>query len=275
MTYYQYPIKPFVLTLILITIILPIGHTAYGEILFEAYSQILSASKPAGYIVQRYEHDSIKKELISKYYIQTSSLLGHRTETLFAKSTENFHPLYYKYTERGPKQNKTIEAHFKDNIMSGYLLNGEHQTKFQQKLPKGAFLSTFLGYLMLNKGYKEGVKFTFTAISEEDGKLLNGESYINKSFQINGFNIFRISNKFKGTHFISLVNEQGEVLSSHSPLQKVATQMTSFKVATSPYFLDQKGLKDLFGDIPKGKINIYAQESATKVRFSSQNLVHQ
>ena len=274
MTYCKYP-NPF-LYLFTITLTFFLCPIAHGKILFEGYSQIFSASKPAGYIVQRYEHNQTKKELISKYYIQTSSLLGQQTEVLLAKSTEDLKPLYYKYiTTKNNRHMKTIEAHFKSNMMVGYIINGQHRREIKENIPPGAFLSTFLGYLMLNKGYKEGLSFNFLAIAEEDASLFNGESHIRESFTLNGVKVFKISNQFKGSHFISFINEQGEVLSSHSPLQKISTQLTNFKTATSPYFLDKKNLQDLFGNIPEGKINIYTKQFKTKDWKLSKKWVHQ
>ena len=234
-------------------------QVGWGAILFEGYSQILVDSKHMGYVIQRYEHNPKKKELISKYYIQTSPALGGRRESLIAHSTEKFQPLSYRYTDRGPNHKRIIEARFKKNLMQGYVFDGKTKKQFQKRFPNGTFLSTFLGYLILNKGYREGVKFTFSAISEEDGDVFSGESYVKEATHRGGFKVFKVLNKFKGSQFTSLISPQGEVLSTHSPMQRVSTQITSFKAATKGYSLDKKSLRAIFGEIPQGTKNIYAQ----------------
>ena len=150
--------------------------------------------------------------------------------------------------------------------MTGYIFDGENKKKIQRRFPKGTFLSTFLGYLMLNKGYRKGVKFTFSAISEEDGDVFNGEAYVKESTHKDGLKAFKVLNKFKGAKFISLVSPHGDVFSTRSPVQKISTQLTSFEVATRGYDIDKKSLEVIFGEIPRGTKNIYAQRVRPKVK---------
>ena len=245
------------------------GQVSHGEILFEGYAQILIDSKPMGYVIQRYEHDRKKKELISKYYIQTSPTLGGIRESLVARSTEKFQPLSYQYTESRSSHVRTIEARFEKNVMNGHTSEDGETKKFQKKIPKGTFLSTFLGYFMLNNGYREGIKFTFSAIAEENGEVFNGEAYVKEATRVGGLKAFKILNKFKGAEFISLVSPRGDILSTHSPVQKISTQITSFEVATKGYHLDKKNLEAIFGEIPVGTKNIYTEKLKSKVKAST------
>ena len=268
MTYNKYLIKALcALTTLILTS--TIGQVSHGEIIFEGYAQVLADSKPIGYVVQRYEHDHKKKELTSKYYIQTLPAFGGNRESLVARCTEKFQPLSYRYTDTGPNHVRTIEAHFQKNVMKGYISNGKNKKKFQKEFPQGTFLSTFLGYLMLGKGYRPGVKFTFSAISEEDAEAFNGEAYIKESTHKKGLKAFKIVNKFKGAQFISFVSLRGDVLQTHSPVQKISTQLTSFEVATKGHRLDKKNLNAIFGGIPTGTKNVYAQQPRSKVKTSA------
>ena len=254
------------LSLFAIFLGLTICGGAHGKVLFEGYSQILLDSKPSGYVVQRYEYNRPQKELVSRYYIQTSRYLGNKKESLLAKCTEDFKPLFYRYTDKSFHHQRTIEAHFQNNTMKGYIFDGKNKTSFQKELPTGTFLSTFLNYLMLNKGYKKGVKFVFSAISEEDGKISHGESYIKEVLQKHDVKAFRVFNKFKGSQFTSLLDSQGAVLQTNSPLQKISTRLTSFQQATKGLPIDRAALKALFGEIPRGLTNVYAQDMTQSIK---------
>lgn len=230
-----------------------------GEILFEGYLQIFADSLPSGYVIQRYEHNHTTRELISKYYIQTSSRLGSRRESLVAKCTEDFQPLFYRYTDKGPHHHRVTEAHFKDHVMRGYMTTeGGVPTPFQKKVPQGVFLSTFLGYLMLNKGYLTGVKFVFSAISEEDAQIFQGQSYVQRRVRKRGVPAFKLLNEFKESPFTSFISPRGDILQAYSPLQRIGIQLTSFSSATKGFPMDEKEIKSLFGDIPKGLTHAYA-----------------
>ncbi len=254
----------FVLVLMvsIVSMAFMVTSPALGATLFESYAQIFADSKPEGFIIQRYEHDLQKKELISTYYIQTSSNLGGVIETLRARCTEDFRPISYRYTDEGPRHTKKIVAYFKNNRMIGYRSDGGVKERIQERLPEGAFLSTFLGYLMLNKGYRKGVKFTFSAISEEEGKVVLGEAYIEKSlYYISRLKAFKLINKFNGVHFISIVGPKGDILSTESPVQKISTKITDFeRVTQQGYKINHKKIAALFGGLPKGQQNVYAQQ---------------
>ena len=147
--------------------------------------------------------------------------------------------------------------------MTKVVSDGKSSLPSTKKLPKGTFLSTFLGYLMLNNGYSENKKFGYYAVAEEDGEVFNGQAIIKKRVKLDGIDSYRILNTFKGTKFVSFVTDRGEVISTKSPLQQIATQLTpSPAIATKGFPVPSRSLKMLFGKVPLGKINILAQRMA-------------
>ena len=230
-----------------------------AETMFDGYYKIVSGNTKIGYLIQLYEFEPKEKKFTSTYFIQTNHLGGNTTESLQALANDKFQPISYQYTVKTPKMTKTIDASFKGNTMNAVITVGTQSQTVSKPIPKGTFLSTFLGYLILQKGYSPGKKFSYSAVAEEGAKIYTGEAYIKGQQTFLNKPVFKILNNFKGVKFISYVTDKGEVLGTQSPLQKIATELApSSVIATEGFALPVKSLKILFGRIPLGKINTLA-----------------
>ncbi|MCB0366130.1 MAG: hypothetical protein KDD68_12115 [Bdellovibrionales bacterium] len=234
-------------------------ESAQAEIMFEGYYKIVSGTTKIGYFIQRYEFDPKSKKFISTYFIQTNNLGGNTTESLRAFADDKFQPISYQYTVKTPQMVKTIDATFKGTIMNAVITKGNTAETVSKKVPKGTFLSTFLGYLILQKGYTPGKKFNYSAVAEEDAESYNGEAYVKEQQTFLNKPVFKVLNSFKGVKFVSFVTDKGEVLGTQSPLQQIATELSpSPSGATEGFTLPSGPLKILFGKVPLGKPNILA-----------------
>ncbi|MBT4762873.1 MAG: hypothetical protein HOO06_14360 [Bdellovibrionaceae bacterium] len=235
-----------------------------AETMFEGYYKILSGNVPIGYVIQRYSYLPKKKQFESIYYIHTNALGGGTKESVKAYADDKFNPISYAYTAKIGKITQVIDAKFKQvkgvNVMSAIIKKGKTVERIQnRKLPKNTFLSTFLGYKLLQKTYKVGPKFKYSAIAEEDGQVYTGLSWIKEKKKFLNKDSFRILNTFKGTKFISYVTKEGEVLGTKSPLQQIETQLVkSPHLATKNFTLNTKVLRQLFGQMPTGAKNSLA-----------------
>lgn len=246
-------------------VVLFFSFQARSEVLFEGYYKVLADKVHAGFLVQRYEFDAKTKRFTTAYFIKTGALAGNLQESLKAVSNEKFQPISYQYTSHTDGKIKLIDVTFVKNVMTGTASNGAKSIKLKQPVAKGVFLSSFLGYLMLQNGYKVGKKFTYSAIAEEDAEIANGESYLKSEEKIGDTQVFRILNKFKGTDFISLVTSKGEILATESPAQKISTELVAKpELATVGQLVPNKTLITLFGKIPEGKDNPVAKKAATE-----------
>jgi hypothetical protein len=239
---------------------------ARADILFEGYSKVLLDNVHVGYVVQRYEFDPKKKEFSTTYFLKTNAQAGNITESLKARADAGFKPIAYQYTELTGDSVRTIDATFKGDTMTAVIKDPKHPTRKEQTLhktiPKGAFLSSFLGYVMLQgpEGIKKGAKYSYKAIAEEDGNLYDGEAYVSGQEMMNGVNAFKVLNTFKGAQFASWVTHKGEVIATRSPVQKIATELApSVQEATAGHPLNSNSLSILFGSVPKGTENVVAK----------------
>lgn len=249
---------------------------AGAEVLFEGYSKVLLDGVHVGYTIQRYEFDPKKKEFTTEYFLKTNKVGGNITESLKARASADFKPISYQFTELVEDKPRTIDAQFSGDMMTAKINhNGQTQT-IQKKLPKGTFLSSFLAYVMLQgkDGIKTGAKYTYNAIAEEDAGLYSGEAFVKGEETVNGLNVFKILNTFKGVQFVSYSTFKGEVIATRSPVQKVSTELVAnIQEATAGLPLNSKTLGQIFGQVPQGidnPISRRAPESAAKVE-SSQN----
>ena len=137
------------------------------------------------------------------------------------------------------------------------ITDGKTKKKETHKIPKGTFLSSFLGYMMLQKGIKKDIKFKYSAVAEEEGASYNGEAYVEGEEKLKDFDVYRIKNKFKGTNFVSFITKNGEVLKTDSPTIHLSTELQkSIADATAGLVLPHKTLNLLFGKVPTGKVNV-------------------
>lgn len=253
---------------------------AHAEIMFEGYYKVMRGASRVGFFIQRYEFDINKKQFTSTYFIQMNSSEGDSStipkvisESLKAIADDKFQPISYQYTVTTPQLIKTIDAKFEGVIMKALVSQkdpGSHSQSPSQtltkKIPKGTFLSTFLGYLMLQKAYSVGKKFNYSAVAEEDAESYDGEAFIKDEQTFLNKKVFRILNTFKSIQFISFVTEKGEVLGTQSPLQNISTELVQkANDATQGFVLPASTLKLLFGKVPVGTTHSLAGSSESTI----------
>lgn len=244
---------------------------AKKEVMFEGYFKINVGEKHVGYTVQRYEFDSKKKQFHSVYYIQTSPEAGGINESLEAVADDKFQPVSYSYTTKVGDSIKLIDAKFEKGVMTATIGNGKVSQKVQKKLAPGTFLSTFLAYLMLQKGYEVGKKYSYQAIAEENAEVYPGEALIKETLKFKGKDALRILNSYKGSQFVSYVSPKGEIFGTTSPVQKITTELvTQPAEATQGLMVPTKTLKKLFHTFPRGGVHPFASNVETKNSEPSQ-----
>ncbi|MDB2425994.1 hypothetical protein N9W41_00450 [bacterium] len=234
--------------------------SVFGDIIFEGYYKVLSQNKQIGFAVQSYEYDPALKQFKSVYYVKVKSGKRGVSESLVALSDNKFHPISYQYTAQSGKTVRTVDAKFikkrKNYQMQATIFDGKNTRTVTKKLAKGSFLSTFLLYLMLQKGYDVNTKFNYIGIAEEDAEAYNGQAYVKELTDFQGKKVHKILYQFKGVKFYSYSTLTGEVAYSHSPVQKIATQLVKSPAeATVGMVLNTKIVKKLFGRVPLGNKN--------------------
>jgi hypothetical protein len=249
------------------TLLILASSAAHAEILFEGYSKILSNGSAIGYIISKYEFDAKSKKFISTYFLKTAGKGTEITESLKATANAELAPISYEYTTIVGKEVKTIDAKFVGQKMTAQVKAGKKTQTIRKDLPKGAFLSTFLVYLMLKS--KEGLKtdsnYDYQAIAEEDAEVYKGQATVGKEEAFLGLKSFKVQNKFKDVRFVSYVNERGEVLGTNSVGQGVSTELVPDPaLATKGFPMSEAILKNLFGEVPAGKTNMLAKSGTTK-----------
>ncbi len=231
-------------------------------ILFEGYSKVLLGDKHVGYVVQRFEFDAKKKELISSYYLRTGTLAGNVIESHKARCTLGFKPIAWQYNELVGSKTRTIDATFKNDMMIAVIKDGGKTVTHKKSVPKGAFLSSFLVYVMANgkEGIKPGVRYGYLAIAEEGGGIYPGEANIVANEKILGSNGFKIFNTYKDVRFVSYITAKGDVLVTRSPVQNLGTELVATQAeAIAGQSYTPANLQLVFGEIPKGEQNALAR----------------
>lgn len=247
-----------VLSLLIGISIALISHAVRADILFEGYSKVLSGGVPIGYSISRYEFDNKKKQFIATTFLKTNELGGNLTESLKAYSTDDMKPVSYQYTTLIGNQTKVIDAKFEKGKMFANVTDGKKVERIQKDIPKGTFLSSFLAYVMLRSptGFKADTKYEFQAIAEEEAGIFKGIAFIKTPENYNGLKAFRVLNEFKGSKFISLVSDKGEVFSTKAPVQGISTELVAKPTeATASFPVPAPILSHLFGDVPTGQMN--------------------
>lgn len=235
-----------------------ISHAVRAEVLFEGYSKINSGGVHIGYAIIRYDFDAKKKQFIASTFLKTNDFGGNLTESLKAVASEDLKPVSYQYTTLTGKVVKTIDGKVEKGKLVAVVKDGDKSERIVKDLPKGAFFSSFLAYVMLKspQGFKSDNKYDYEAIAEEDAALYKGVAYVKNLQDYNGLKAFQVLNEFKGTKFISFVSERGEVLSTKSPLQGISTELVAQPtLATAGMTVPAPTLKTLFGEVPTGQKN--------------------
>jgi hypothetical protein len=243
-----------------------IGHAAKADVLFEGYAKILSGGVHVGYTVARYEYDNKKKQFIATTFLKTNEFAGNLTESLKAYAKDDMSPISYQYTTLIGKQTKTIDAKFEKGKIFANVKDGSKVEKITKDLPKGTFLSSFLAYVMLRSptGLKADSSYNFQAIAEEDAAVYKGIAVIKNQEDFKGLKGLKVLNEFKSSKFISIINEKGEVFSTKSPVQGIATELVSKPGdATAGFPIPTAVLKSLFGDVPTGQTNALSKLAHT------------
>lgn len=246
-----------------------ISHAVRADVLFEGYSKVLVGGVHSGYTIVRYEFDNKKKQFIATTFLKTNELASNLTESLKAVSTDDLKPVSYEYTILMGTTTKAIDATFKNGKFLATVKDGAKIEKISKDLPKGAFLSSFLAYVMLRSptGFKADTKYEFQAIAEEDAAIYKGVAYVKGQEDFNGLKALRVLNDFKGSKFISMVNEKGEMYSTKAPVQGVSTELVAKpSEATANFQVPSPILRNLFGDIPTGQVNEVSKRGQTDLK---------
>lgn len=239
-------------------------NPASAAILFEGWSKVLISGKHVGYVIQRYDFDEKKKEFRSTHFLKTNADSGGLTESLAARADASFKPIAYQYTNVVSGKPTLIDATFKGDKMTAVVTEGKTKKTLTNTLPKGTFLSAFLGYVMLQgkEGLKKGVKYEYQGILEESALVSKGEAYIAEEETVSGIPVFRILNTINGSKFISLATHKAEILGTVSPSAGVQTVLVpTMEEAVAGLSVNNQALTQLFGSMPKGKDNEIARRS--------------
>lgn len=254
---------------------------AYASVLFEGYSKISSGGVHIGFSVSRYEFDGKTKKFTGTHFITTNTLGGSITESYTTISDEDFGMQKYQYTLITPEETKTIDGEVKKGNWTATVKTldlkkvaaqgagknaaapKEVVVRISKKLPKGAFFSSNLVYVMMKspKGISTKQKYDYTALAEEDGDFHKGVAVVENKEKMAGLNAFRVINQYKDAKFISFVTEKGQVLGTRAPIQSIGTELVPQpSLATNNINIPHSTLKILFGDVPIGVDNSISQE---------------
>lgn len=233
---------------------------SYADVMAEGWYKLLLGQQHIGYIVQRFELDTKKNQVIMTSFLRTNTLGGDITESLKSFSTTGFEPISYQYSILKGKDATLIDGKFANgNATVKVTEKGETKTH-KYKVPKGSFLSYFLGYVMTSfenpkdpgdKGIKVGRSFSYKAIAEEDGQLADGTADVIGTEKINGHDTFRIRVKYKNIQSISSLTGNAEIAQINQPLSGHQVKVTTREEATRGFPSSDKSLKTLFNTIPK------------------------
>jgi hypothetical protein len=234
-----------------------IASSVSSDVIFEGYFKMMANGSPIGFFVQRFEVDPKTKNFKSIYFVSAQVGGLKSSESLKAECTKDFAPVSYQYTMTDGTTAKTIDATFNGDVMIAKITDGKKTQTVNRKLKKGTFLSTFLGYLMLSKGLKDKTTYNYFAIAEEDALSYTGRADVLEKTNHMGVSAFKMKNTFKDAVFDSYMSDTGEVLSTASMQNSIATQLVADKklavTNTAPF---DKALQLLFGGVPAGTKNI-------------------
>jgi len=247
--------------LILFFFILLTTFQLNAEVLFEGYYKVNQFKKHIGFFISRYEIDSKNKQFKTTTFLKLGKNGVDLTESLQAVSTLDFKPVSYTYLALDSKKNKTIDAIFKDGMMTGMITENGEKKKLSKKISKDTFLSSSLYYIMLKSkdGLKTGVTFKFSAIAEEQAEEMpDGISSFDKKMVSQGsLQLLKIKNSFAGQDYENLITNQGQIISATIPATGIDIELTKNSAeATEGVKVSSGTLEKIFGLVPEGKTNI-------------------
>ncbi len=237
---------------------------AAAAVLFEGWSKVSISGKHVGYMVLRFDFDEKKKEFRSTHFLKTNTDSGSLTESLVARADSSFKPLAYQYTNIVGAKATLIDATFKGNKMTAVVTEGKEKKTITNTMPKDTFLSTFLGYVLMQSkdGLKKGKKYEYNGIIEESALITKGEAYISEEEVVEGIPVFRILNTVNGSKFVSLATHKAEILGVTSASIGVEARLVAtMEEAVGGLSVNNAALAQLFGGMPKGKENEIARRS--------------
>lgn len=263
---YHYAIKLSLFTLSILFTPLT-TYASQTNVLFEGYYKLSLQGDPIGYIISRMEYDKKKNHFISKQYIRMQTANGISQESVVTNSNgvgtapnTSFRPISYKYTSQSKQKTSIVEGKVLKQKLQLTVSDGKTAKTTTSPLNPNAFFSSVLAYVMLHKGISEGKNFSYSAISEENGKVVQGKAYIKKQTKVKNLDAFEIFNQFDKLQFISLMSPTGEIFSTRLPVQKLKIELMKTPAeATLNQKLPSKTLITLFGEVPSGKTNALAK----------------
>lgn len=238
------------------------GPLAHSETLFEGYYKVMLSGQHVGYYIMKQEYNDKKKQFTATTFLKIKGEKGEDQESVKAIAAENFHPISYSYTSISGGKTRTIDAQFTKGQMSGVIVNDGKSEKISRKVDPNSFLSTFLIYTILRspQGLKPKTNFGYTAIAEETGQEAKGAIDIKDYETFEGLKVLRVKNNFVDTEAHCMVSEKGEVISISQPAQKTALELVGQpSAATADLKVPSSTLKTLFGEVPTGQKNLFAQ----------------
>jgi hypothetical protein len=240
---------------------------ANSEILFEGYYKVTQAKKHIGFIIQRNEIDSKTKYFKTTSFLKLSKNGFDMSESLQAISDADLKPISYTYLSTDGTKSKTIDATFnfktKEPKMTALITENGEKKKKDKKITNDTFLSSALYYFMLKSktGIKVDTKYDFSAIAEETFDVSKGSARIEKKLITQGpLQLMQSQNNFSGSEYSNLLNERGEVISANTPATGIELVLVqNSEEATEGVKVNSGTLEKIFGDVPKGKVNIYGR----------------
>lgn len=252
--------------LVILMVFISYTELAKAQVLFEGYSKITLGGDFIGFTIQRYEFDPAKKVFLSKGLTKYNELGGSVTESLVATANEALEPISYTYNLLSPQGAKTIEAKFEKGKLKIATIERGRTVKKERALPKGAFFSNFLAYVILKnpQGLKASTKYEYQAVAEEDGEIYKGTAVVHSQETYKGFQVYKIVNDFKDAQFISYSTDKGEMLATVAPQKALSLELVADPAqAVGGLSVSADNLKLIFGNIPEGKVNPLSTPTST------------
>lgn len=251
--------------LLLISIVLFLAFAAQAEIIFEGYYKVTQFKKHIGFLILRHEIDNKTNYFKTISFIKLGKAGFDLTESYKVVSDSELAPISISYLAAGEKKTKTIEAEFKNQKMSGTIVENGKKIKLNEKAPKGVFLSSALYYIMLKSknGLETNTKFDYSAITEEGPVVMTGKVSVDRKMVTQGsLQLLNVSNSFAGSDYTNLITPQGEVISASTPATSIESELVKNKEeALEGIKLSPGTLEKIFGNLPAGTTNVYHSKS--------------
>lgn len=245
---------------VLIVMLLLTGRSAWSQVLFEGYYQVLLKGDAIGFSIQRYENIPKDKQFKTTSFLRTNLQGQVSTESIVTISDQNLKPIRYEYTAIDHQTSRQLSAVVDGAKLKVTEVKAGKASVREVSLEPDLFFSQVLlyGILKSEEGLKVGVQKKYRAIAEELGEAASG------SYKITKLDLFRskirsfeIENQFQNNKFMTWVSESGEVIKILDPLiDLTVTLVPAANQATQGQVVPHKVLNTLFGQKPLGQVNI-------------------